>query len=86
MSYEVPFIRPVFPPAATIASDVTEIVESNWFTNFGPKERDFATRIAAFVGDDFGAATFCNATIALVAALSVVLGDPVPTDTPVRRG
>ncbi|WP_150952353.1 DegT/DnrJ/EryC1/StrS family aminotransferase [Microbacterium testaceum] len=85
MSYEIPFIRPVFPPAATIASDVTDIVESNWFTNFGPKERDFATRIAAFVGDDFGAATFCNATIALVAALSVVLGDPVPTDTPVRR-
>jgi len=74
--FDVPFIRPVFPPSGVIARDVTEIVESNWFTNFGPKERLFAERVAASIGDGMHAATFCNATVALVAALSVALGDP----------
>lgn len=73
--FDVPFIRPVFPPSGVIARDVTEIVESNWFTNFGPKEREFAGRVASFIGRDMHAATFCNATVALVAALSVTLGD-----------
>ncbi|CAH0131308.1 dTDP-4-amino-4,6-dideoxy-D-glucose transaminase [Microbacterium sp. Bi128] len=76
MSFDVPFIRPVFPPADVIAHDVTDIVGSNWYTNFGPKERLFAERIAGAVGEQMHAATFCNATVALVAALSVVLGDP----------
>ncbi len=76
--FDVPFIRPVFPPSGVIARDVTEIVDSNWFTNFGPKERLFAQRLAASVGEDMHSATFCNATVALVAALSVALGDPRP--------
>ena len=74
MSYSVPFIRPVFPTAAEIGSDFDEIVESNWYTNFGPKERRFAEAIGDYVGDGLAAVTFSNATLALMAVLHGVLG------------
>lgn len=74
MSYDVPFIRPVFPSAAEIGSDFDEIVESNRYTNFGPMERRFAAAIAAYVGDDLAAVTFANGTLALMAVLHGVLG------------
>ena len=74
MTYSVPFIRPVFPTAAEIGSDFDEIVESNWYTNFGPKERRFAEEIGHYVGDGFTAVTFANATLALMAVLHGQLG------------
>lgn len=78
MSFDVPFIRPVFPPAEVVAADVADIVESNWFTNFGPKERLFRQGLVDYLGSGTDVATFCNATLALVAALSVMLeGRPV---------
>jgi len=71
--FDVPFIRPVFPSSEVLAADVTEIVQSNWFTNFGPKEQRFRTGVANYLGSDLEVVTFNNATTALVAALSQLL-------------
>lgn len=74
MSFRLPFIRPVFPSADALSADFQEIVDANWYTNFGPKEREFSAAIERYVGEGFHAVTFANATIALVAALHVRLG------------
>ena len=60
MSSEIPFIRPRFPASADIASDFEGIVESNWFTNFGPRERAFSTAMAEYVGEGLHAVTFAK--------------------------
>jgi dTDP-4-amino-4,6-dideoxygalactose transaminase len=72
--FDIPFIRPVFPSSAVIGGDFDEIVESNWYTNFGPRERRFSAAVAAYIGDGFHAVTFANATIGLLATLQVLLG------------
>ncbi|TFD16875.1 DegT/DnrJ/EryC1/StrS aminotransferase family protein [Cryobacterium sp. TMT1-21] len=74
VSYKVPFIRPSFPRAEDIATDMGRIVEANWYTNFGPYEREFSEAVASYVGPGFKAATFANATLGLMAALSEVIG------------
>jgi dTDP-4-amino-4,6-dideoxygalactose transaminase len=74
MSFDVPFIKPVFPSSAVLASDFDQIVTSNWFTNFGPKEREFARGIADRVGSGYEAVTFANATLGLLAVVQTVLG------------
>lgn len=74
MTYDVPFIRPVFPPATVIAGDWDEIVASNWFTNFGPRERRLAAAVADRIGSGYHAVTFANATIALIGLIGEALG------------
>jgi dTDP-4-amino-4,6-dideoxygalactose transaminase len=72
--YSIPFIRPVFPAAQLVSADIASIIESNWYTNFGPKEREFSRALGTYVGAGFTAATFTNATIALMAAFRCLLG------------
>lgn len=74
MTFRVPFIRPVFPGPAVISEDFSAIVESNWFTNFGPREREFAARVAEYIAPGMHAALFSNATIALMASIEAALG------------
>lgn len=74
MTFDIPFIKPRLPPAAQLVEDYDAIIASNWFTNFGPKERAFAAGIGAWVGDRT-AVTFTNATIALIGLLRCALGD-----------
>lgn len=74
MPYRVPFIRPVFPAPELIAEDYAEIVESNWYTNFGPKEREFSAALAQYIGEGFVAVTFANATLALMALCQAAFG------------
>lgn len=74
MKYKIPFIKPLFPAVAQIASDYEEILAANWFTNFGPFEQKFSARINEYIGDGFYAATFSSATAALMASLLAVLG------------
>lgn len=74
MPFPVPFVRPHLPDSSVVSSDFEDIVASNWFTNFGPKERQFARAIADYVGFDTQATTFTNATIALLASIQVLLG------------
>lgn len=57
---------------------MNEIVQSNWFTNFGPREREFRRRIAQYVGNGTVATTFSNATLALTVAMSQLFGDRRP--------
>lgn len=75
MSFEIPFIRPMFPDSALIGQDFDAIATSNWFTNFGPREREFRSAIATYLGDGgLQAVTFSSATTALLGALHAVLG------------
>lgn len=74
MRYEVPFIRPIFPSGDAIAADLDRIVAANWFTNFGPIEREFARSIGDYVGEGHHAVTFSNATLGLLAAVQAVAG------------
>jgi dTDP-4-amino-4,6-dideoxygalactose transaminase len=70
----IPFIRPSFPDPADVSRAYEEIVEANWFTNFGPFERRLASAMGTSLGDEVRVATFANATLALVGAVSVVMG------------
>lgn len=74
MPFDIPFIRPVFPDSSLIGRDFDGIVASNWFTNFGPREREFSRAIGGYIGDGFTAVTFTNATIGLIAVVSSALG------------
>jgi dTDP-4-amino-4,6-dideoxygalactose transaminase len=74
MPSEIPFIRPSFPGPAELAEDFGEIIHTNWYTNFGPKERQFARAMGEYLGPDLHAATLANGTLALIAALHVAVG------------
>ncbi|MCV7442347.1 DegT/DnrJ/EryC1/StrS family aminotransferase [Mycobacterium paraense] len=74
MPSDIPFIRPSFPTPAELAKEFAEIVEANWYTNFGPKERQFARALGKYLGPDLHVATLANGTLALVAALHATLG------------
>ncbi len=68
MKYKVPFIKPSFPQASDVASDYDEIINSNWFTNFGPYERNFSARLGDFIGG-VDICTTSNATLSLLMAI-----------------
>jgi dTDP-4-amino-4,6-dideoxygalactose transaminase len=72
--FEIPFIRPNFPNSVLIGKDFEDIAASNWYTNFGPKEREFRGAITRYVGDGRIAITFANATLALMAIVHTALG------------
>lgn len=74
MRSEIPFIRPSFPAPAELALDFGEIVEANWYTNFGPKERRFSRALGDYLGSDVHVATFANGTLALIAAIRASIG------------
>jgi dTDP-4-amino-4,6-dideoxygalactose transaminase len=74
MPAEIPFIRPSFPKPAELAEEFEEIVNANWYTNFGPKERRFAQALGEYLGPDLHVATFANATLALIGALHSTVG------------
>ena len=74
MPSEIPFIRPTFPGPAELTADIGEIIGANWFTNFGPKERQFAQALGEYLGPDLHVATLANGTLALIAALHATVG------------
>jgi dTDP-4-amino-4,6-dideoxygalactose transaminase len=74
MTSEIPFIRPRFPDPADLALEFAEIVDANWYTNFGPKEQLFAQSISSYLGSDLHVATFANGTLALIAAVRATVG------------
>jgi dTDP-4-amino-4,6-dideoxygalactose transaminase len=74
MRPEIPFVCPSFPKPAELAEEFDEIVDANWYTNFGPKERQFARALGEYLGPDLHVATFANATLALIAALHATVG------------
>lgn len=72
MKYKIPFIKPAFPNANEVAGDYIKIVTSNWFTNFGPYEREFTKKAAAYIGSDTYACSTSNATLGLLIAIRVL--------------
>ena len=74
MPSEIPFIRPSFPGPAELTEDFGEIVRANWYTNFGPKEQQFARALGEYLGPDLHVATLANGTLALLAALHATVG------------
>lgn len=77
-SREIPFIRPSFPGPAELAEDFRRIAHTNWYTNFGPKERQFARALGDYLSPDQGpelhVATLANGTMALIAAMHLTFG------------
>lgn len=71
---EIPFIRPSFPGPAELAEDFRRIAHTNWYTNFGPKERQFAHALGEYLGSELHVATLANGTMALIAAIHVTFG------------
>lgn len=71
---EIPFIRPSYPGSAELAEDFDEIFHANWYTNFGPKERQFARAIGEYLLHDLHVATLANGTMSLIAALHATVG------------
>lgn len=67
-----PFIKPDFPDPLLIAEDIRAIVASNWFTNFGPFERTFRTKIEEYLGPGVFATTVSSATAGLDIAVSAL--------------
>lgn len=65
VKYRVPFIKPHFPDPNVITQEYGEIVESNWFTNFGPKEKEFCQKVEGYIGGNVSVATAANGTLAL---------------------
>jgi dTDP-4-amino-4,6-dideoxygalactose transaminase len=66
---DIPFIRPSFPGPAELAEDFRRIAHTNWYTNFGPKERQFSHALGEYLGPDLHVATLANGTMALIAAM-----------------
>jgi len=70
----IPFIRPNFPGTDEIRTDYAAILKSNHFTNFGPKEREFAAALARYIGQGVHVSTVNNATSGLILALQALCG------------
>ena len=75
MKYDpVPFIKPLFPDTNKLAAEYERIKLNNWYTNCGPNENNFREEIEKYIGQSTHAATFNNATSALLAAIIGCLG------------
>ena len=72
MKYKIPFIRPAFPAAEVLQDDYRKIIDSNWFTNFGPYEKQFSSGAAAYLGGATYVTTIANCTLGLDAAIAVL--------------
>ena len=70
VKFKFPFIRPNFPLADEMIEDYTAIVESNWFTNFGPYEKRLSKESAEYVGEGVYATTVSNCTAGLEMAIA----------------
>ncbi|MFZ1301783.1 MAG: DegT/DnrJ/EryC1/StrS family aminotransferase [Candidatus Microsaccharimonas sp.] len=62
---EIPFIKPVMPKSSDMAKDYEAIVDSNWFTNFGPFENKFRHSAEDYLANDTHVTTIANATLGL---------------------
>lgn len=65
----IPFIKPHFPSPKLIANDYAKIVESNWFTNFGPFEKELCAQVANFISQNVSVTTVANATLGIELAI-----------------
>ncbi|HEY8886546.1 MAG TPA: DegT/DnrJ/EryC1/StrS family aminotransferase [Candidatus Microsaccharimonas sp.] len=72
MKFDIPFIKPSFPSEKVVGEDYSKIIESNWFTNFGPFEQSFRQKVEKYIGNNTHAVTVSNATMGLDIAISAL--------------
>jgi dTDP-4-amino-4,6-dideoxygalactose transaminase len=75
MKSKVPFILPGFPKPEDITQDISAIISSNWYTNFGPFERKFRDEISKYLGGSH-VCTTSNATQSLDIAITGLFEKP----------
>lgn len=73
MKYKTPFIKPHFPAPELVAEDYKNIVDSNWFTNFGPFETRFREQAAGYISSESFGVTVPNATLGLELAIRALM-------------
>lgn len=75
VKYKIPFIKPHFPDANDLVKDFCEICENNWFTNFGPFEKELCLQISNLYHDESHVTTIANATLGIQAAVDVLMNN-----------
>ncbi len=75
---KIAFIHPQFPSTNAIANDYRKILQNNWFTNFGPFERDLSNNLAKYIGHNVEVATVANATLGIMLAIQALFPEPTP--------
>lgn len=73
MKFKTPFIKPLMPNSQELSRAYETIVESNWFTNFGPQEQKFSKKLEEFIGQDTHVTTVANATLGLILAVKALM-------------
>lgn len=53
-----------------MVEDYEKIVASNWYTNFGPYERELSSRTALYIGESVFATTVANCTLGIEIAIN----------------
>ncbi|MBE7211956.1 MAG: DegT/DnrJ/EryC1/StrS family aminotransferase [Gluconacetobacter diazotrophicus] len=85
----IPFLRPSPPSLSVLPHRLEEIERSGVFSNNGPTNRLFESRmVAELFGGRGHCATVCNATLGLMLAIRAVLetaGEPAPGEETRRR-
>lgn len=76
MKYKIPFIKPIFPKPEIFIKSYEAIVDSNWFTNFGPFERQLCSEVSSFIGNGVFVATTSNATLSIDLSIKALLLNP----------
>lgn len=73
MKYKVPFIKPELPSAQELSDYYQQIVDFNWFSNFGPLEQELCNSTENYIGQSIHSTTISNATIGLMLALKALV-------------
>ncbi|HEX5797578.1 MAG TPA: aminotransferase class I/II-fold pyridoxal phosphate-dependent enzyme, partial [Candidatus Saccharimonadales bacterium] len=73
MKYKIPFIKPELPPAEDLIDCYKQIVDSNWFSNFGPLEQKLCKNAENYIGQGVFVTTVSNATTGLMLAIKTLM-------------
>ncbi len=61
------------PSSQGLSRAYETIVDSNWFTNFGPQEQKFSKKLEEFIGQNTHVTTVANATLGLILAVKAIM-------------
>jgi dTDP-4-amino-4,6-dideoxygalactose transaminase len=76
---KVPMTRPTPPRLSLAVTELQSLEESGIFSNFGPVNTRFETKmLECFFGGEGACMTVCNATIGLMLAVKEAVGEPAP--------
>lgn len=76
MKSRIPFISPEFPSFELLAKDYHQMLDNNWYTNFGPFEKTLCRDISRFIDHDISTSTVSSATTGLLLAVKAFYAEP----------